>query len=102
MRVRGHLAFVLSSFIDQGFHFFKAILRRTDRSDFGQDAASRTGLDHAGAVLNLVTNGGANFVRTVGYSFFDPRIQQPRTKSIIVAMATGDAQRVPRGLHSWS
>ena len=98
--MRGDFAIQLVGFIDQRFQFFKTVLRCADCVAFGKHAAGRASLDHVSAVLDLLAHGETNLFRPIGHSVQRRLFRDARTKSILVTMASGDADRVAGRFHA--
>src|SRR5436190_23712817 len=84
MRMSCHLAVELVGFVDKGLQFFEAVLRGAHCITFGQDSAGCTGLDHVGAVFDLITHCSSNLFWSISDSVLNARLQQSGTKAVSV------------------
>ena len=89
--MRGHLSLEFVCLVDERFQFVKTVLSSADRIAFRQDPAGRASLDHIGAVLDLITHGGANLFRAVGDPVDRTKLHDAGAKTIFVAVSAGDS-----------
>src|SRR5262249_7983973 len=102
VRVRGHFPFQLVCLIDQRLQLFVGVLSCADSIALRQHAAGSTRLDHVCAVLDLVTDSGANLLWSIRDAFFDSRIEKSGAKTILITMSATHADGVTCAHHSWS
>src|SRR6185369_14581681 len=102
MRVRRDFPLQLARLVNHRFQLFERVLRRADRVSFRQHATSGARLNYVSTVLDLVANRGADLLRSVGNTLLDSRIEQTRSKTILIAVAATHPDRMSGAHHSWS
>src|SRR6185369_16506956 len=100
--MRRDFALQLIGFIDERFQLLVAVLSRADGVTFRQYPAGGARLDHVSPVFDLITNRGPYLLRAIGDSVLDSRIEQSRAKTVLIAMATANADCMSGAHHSWS
>src|SRR5262245_23700851 len=100
--MRGYFPFQLVRFVDQGLKFFIGVLIRSDSVALRQHAARRTRLDDVSSVLNLITHRSTNLLWPIGDAFFDTGIEEPGSKTILIAVTAAHADGMTGTHHSRS
>src|SRR5229473_7670452 len=100
VRMRGDFSLKLICLVDERFQLFKTVLSCADRVAFRQHTAGRTSLDHIGAVFDLQAHRLANLLRSVGDAINGPKLQESRSKTVLVTVAARNSDSVTGSFHA--
>src|SRR5215470_12260813 len=102
MRVRRDFPLQLIRLVNEGFQLFVRVLRCPNGVAFRQHAASCARLDHVSAILDLITNGSANLIWSIGDALFDSGVEKSRAKAILIAVAATHSDGMTGAHHARS